>query len=330
MGALVPSLVADPAVGARALGGAVAAARAGRDRVGRRPGGPAPLRPRDDGLLEVAAADVSTEGLAEALAEQGVLVVRALAGPAEVAAVREAARSACRAVDGLIGAAPADDAPATVPFQQAGPLARHYQDLRHINRVCQGAMVADWPQALEPLVAVLAATALPEAIAGHLGEQPTLAVEKSVLRHVPAEVPPTPFFPTWLRGWHQDGTTWEDPSAAVNVWLAAERCGGATGLPGIELLPRSGGVALPLFSQGGPDGYEATVRRLLAAGPAVRPLLDAGDAVVFDGRLVHRTALADDCTASRASAELWFFAPSRFPGRLHPLALGPTATAELG
>lgn len=326
MAGFTPLLAEDARDGARGLAEALARSRHGRATAVDRPSGGGGLRRRGDGLSEVDAGDVTADSVRAALAELGVLVVRGAADPVVAAELRVAALEACRAVDGLVGLVPGDEAPTTVPFQHDGPLAEHFRNLRPVNRVCQGAMMSDWPQAFGPLIGALAATPLPEALAGYLGEAPSLAVEKTVLRHIPIDFnhDPAPFFPDSVRGWHQDGLLWEHPSAAVNVWLAGERCGGDTGLRGVELLPRPERVRLPAFTDGSPQGYAAAVLDLQRTHPAPHPVLEAGDALVFDGWFVHRTPPEAGYGTSRASAELWFFAPSAFPGRLHPLTLAPT------
>jgi len=47
--------------------------------------------------------------------------------------------------------------------------------------------------------------------------------------------------------------------------------------------------------------------------PIARPVLEAGDAMLFDHLLVHRTAVAPGMTRERHAIESWFFAPSAYP-----------------
>lgn len=335
---LVPELATDAHDSARGLERTIEHIRAERSAGGAHPSERGTgLRARPDGLVEVDVDDLAPEHLRTALADPGVLVVRGFLDAAGVADLRRAALDGCRAVDGLVGRARDGEAPATVPFQAGGPLAEHFAGLRPINRICLGAMVADWPAGFAPLLAGLARSSVVDTIAAHLGEKPSLAVEKSVVRHVPAELPAlagdgASLFPDHIRGWHQDGLPWERPADAVNVWVTAERCGGGTERRGIELIPRSGGRRLPRFAQMGSAGYAETIAALREANEPVHPDLEPGDAVMFDGTFVHRTPPQPGFTASRTSAELWFFAPSSFPSRLHPLtfATGDRAGAGAG
>jgi hypothetical protein len=58
-----------------------------------------------------------------------------------------------------------------------------------------------------------------------------------------------------------------------------------------------------------------------AAGgvPIIRPEFRAGDALLFDHLLVHRTAASPDMTRDRYAIEAWFFGPSAYPGEQLPL-----------
>ena len=51
----------------------------------------------------------------------------------------------------------------------------------------------------------------------------------------------------------------------------------------------------------------------------VRPEFEAGDALLFDHLLVHRTAGSPDDDRERYAIESWFFAPTAYPPGQLPL-----------
>ena len=70
-----------------------------------------------------------------------------------------------------------------------------------------------------------------------------------------------------------------------------------------EILPKDGGLGSVSIS-------DATVLRAAGDTPPVHPEFAAGDAVLFDERLVHRTHLTPGMTLPRFAIECWFFAPA--------------------
>jgi hypothetical protein len=51
-----------------------------------------------------------------------------------------------------------------------------------------------------------------------------------------------------------------------------------------------------------------------------RPRFEAGDALLFDERFLHKTGVSRGMTRPRHAVEAWFFAPSRFPETYQVLA----------
>ena len=51
----------------------------------------------------------------------------------------------------------------------------------------------------------------------------------------------------------------------------------------------------------------------------MRPIFEPGDALLFDERFLHRTAVEPEMTRERYAIESWFFAPSHYPGDQIPL-----------
>ena len=123
--------------------------------------------------------------------------------------------------------------------------------------------------------------------------------------------------------WHQDGALGIDFTAAgampgepesrlldvVTFWIPLAPCG--RDAPGLELIATPPGKLLR------PDELEtARLRETHAADAFVRPLMAAGDALVFGGDVVHRTHLAPSMTRARTSLELRCFPGGSLPVRL--------------
>ena len=121
--------------------------------------------------------------------------------------------------------------------------------------------------------------------------------------------------------WHQDGALGFDFSGVApergdatllamrTCWIALTACG--TDAPGIALLTD------PLTTLLGVDRLvDSAVRRSHADGAFWTPVMDPGDALVFDGVVLHRTHVAPSMRADRTSVELRFFDAARIPPRL--------------
>ena len=60
-------------------------------------------------------------------------------------------------------------------------------------------------------------------------------------------------------------------------------------------------------------------RRSPATRQILRPIFEAGDAILFDDMNLHRTAVAPEMTHERYAIESWFFAPSHYPDAQIPV-----------
>jgi len=156
-----------------------------------------------------------------------------------------------------------------------------------------------------------------------LGEQPVMSLEKSTLRRIPPDIAGTT--------WHQDGAFIQRGSRTVNVWVALNECGGTSPASGLEILPRRfreihkpsrpiAGDTVGENDRKVPLALDDdTVAALYAGGSPVLPHFLAGDALLFDEWLPHRTATGSGLTESRYALELWHFAPSAMPSAYTPL-----------
>ena len=113
--------------------------------------------------------------------------------------------------------------------------------------------------------------------------------------------------------WHQDGALGFDFLAhpegsadaralrqVVTCWIALTPCGREA--PSLELLAASTAGVLGLDALD-----DRALRRAHPAECLVRPVLDAGDALVFGGAVPHRTHVAPSMQRSRTSVELRAF-----------------------
>lgn len=164
-----------------------------------------------------------------------------------------------------------------------------------------------------------------EALELELGPAPLCNLDQSWVRH---GRPP--------HSWHQDGALRFDflahegrplPEDAVLemriVWIALTPCGERA--PGLEWIDA------PLDGLLRPSELaEDAVAARFGADRFVRPALAPGDALLFDGLLLHRTQRAAAMTEPRTSLELRFFRADCIPLRVAAdrfLPLGGPATS---
>ena len=151
-----------------------------------------------------------------------------------------------------------------------------------------------------------------------LGDQLACAVDQCWVRrqYAPARRPAGHA----THAWHQDGALGHDflrpgvPAAdalleMVTCWIALTPCG--RDAPGLELERGGVGRLLTLPSLG-----QTAARLDQDAGAAWRPELEPGDALLFDGGVVHRTDARPEMSRDRTSVELRFFAAADRPARL--------------
>jgi ectoine hydroxylase-related dioxygenase (phytanoyl-CoA dioxygenase family) len=132
--------------------------------------------------------------------------------------------------------------------------------------------------------------------------------------------------------WHQDGALHFDfatlqgeaPADALlpmlTCWVPLDDCG--VDAPGLEWLqPAPSSSPVPLLRPA--ELSDAALRARFPASAFEHPALAAGDALLFDGALVHRTHALPTMTRSRTSIELRFVAGGPRPARLAAETLRP-------
>lgn len=253
------------------------------------------------GALIVTPAELTPAVMRRGLLRHGCLLVRGWVPAARAARLRAAVDHAFDAYDaGQQGRA------APGPWYDPLEDLPGGRELREFGRAAQSVLTADAPRALYEFLETVYEMRLDQLIAAYLGERPTLDVKKCVLRKV-----------DWTCQhsiWHQDGAFLGPGIRTVNAWFALSDCG--RDAPGMDLFP----VRLDrLITTGEPgSGFDwaasaETIARELPGVAPWRPAFEAGDVILFDHYMMHRTAAAPGMTRLRYAIESWFFASSVYP-----------------
>lgn len=291
-----------------------------RDRL---PGEEAPLLVPTDttpagstGLIpEVPAANLDLSTLRTAILEHGSLIVRGLfREPAlngfipVIDAVLDACEKNSRGDPPLPGVYfnPTANMTGIMPNK-----AKELGNTRNFHRDSGSAMCVEAPSVAEALLEWYAAHGLQQLMTDYLGEPPCLTMKKWVLRRSR--------LPVAEAGWHQDGAFMGTDINSLNMWIPLNECGGTTGSPGMDVVPRR------LTRIASADGAQfdwsvSTSEVSSASGQWQSPVFNAGDAFFFDHFCLHRTQYGIDFSQARYAIETWFFGQSRFPKNQIPLA----------
>ena len=229
--------------------------------------------------------------------------MRGLIPPARVAQLIDDIDQTFTAQDAFFAGAPIlQTAPWYVPFEpesgaRLGPIK--------FVRGGGGVLTVESPRALFDVLDTFEEVGLAGYLADYLGERPVLAAKKFTLRRVPLEK---------TADWHQDGAFLGKGIRAVNVWVALSPCGEDS--PGLDVVARRMREIAPTGTEGAWFDWSVgapVVDRVAEGAPIQRPIFAAGDAVLFDEMLLHRTAVEPEMTRERYAIESWFFAPSHYP-----------------
>jgi phytanoyl-CoA dioxygenase PhyH len=258
-------------------------------------------------LPEVEPRDFTSETLRSGLVRHGCLKVRGLVSPARVEQLRNDIDNTMHAFEAWESDASTDPA-WFVPFATDRDPA-----LGNVRRWVTGGggvWTVDSPRAMFDAFETFGEIGIAEPLTGYLGERPALSVKKWTLRRVPV---------TSGTNWHQDGAFLGHGIRVVNFWLSLSHCGDTA--PGLDVLPRRMEL-LPTGTEGAIFDWsvgEGLVERVAGDEGIMRPIFEAGDALFFDERFLHRTAADPTMTHERYAIESWFFAPSRYPQDQLPL-----------
>jgi len=251
-------------------------------------------------IPEIAPADFDVARVRSALLNHGSLIVRGLVGPQRVA---QLTADIDRALDGydawFAGKGLATAAPWFEPFAHEPKKVE-----RKFRRDVGGVLVVDSPPSLFDVIDTFDAVGIRRIVTEFFGEQPALLAKKWTLRRVPHD--------TGDSGWHQDGSFMGGDIRSLNVWLALSHCGDTA--PGLDVVGRRLDDIVPTGTEGAWLDWNVSPLMVeqVAPGAVVRPIFEAGDALIFDHFNLHRTAAGPDMTNDRYAIEAWFLAPSTY------------------
>lgn len=260
------------------------------------------------GLPETDLAGLTAANLRAALLEHGTLVVRGVLSAADAQRLSDEIDECWKVSAGE--AEPSD--PTQELFRRFWPEASDdanphtfEQGIRNWIRAAGGVLLCDSPSIQFEVLDLYRRLGLHAVVEEYLGGRPLLSANKCTLRRVSPET---------VGGWHQDGAFLGTEIRAVNLWLTLTDCG--RDAPGMDVVARRLDDLVPT---GGPEAYfdwAASDRAVDdAAGPEgiVRPEFRAGDLVIFDELMMHRTATEPTMPNERRAIELWSFSAVAYP-----------------
>jgi hypothetical protein len=265
-----------------------------------RPPWPESVRDEFPGVAvpEVTGAELTVAHLRSAMQHHGVLLVRGLVAQDRVAVLVDDIERALTAYDAHING--------VVDEGLAGwyePFVRDDISDRTRKRKRGSIMTVESPPTMFDLLETFEAVGVSQIVREYFGEPPMLLARKGTLRRISCDGN--------TGGWHQDGAFMGVDVRSLNIWLALTHCGDDA--PGLDIvarrlteLVRTGGSAFAAWAAS-PDAAEE-----IAAGALVRPVFDAGDALIFDHLNLHRTAIDPGMLRDRYAIETWLFGPSTY------------------
>ena len=118
-----------------------------------------------------------------------------------------------------------------------------------------------------------------------------------------------------LSPFHQDSVAVPVPAPMLSCWVPLNRCGVTA--PGLEVVAQRLDSALPITDKPATNHVRMEIDAALVErhyGENLwHPEFDAGDAMLFDSKCVHRTHVTEAMSAVRYSVELRFVATSLAP-----------------
>jgi hypothetical protein len=260
-------------------------------------------------MVELEPSDLTVARLREGFATSGCVMVRGLIARSRAAALAEGIDRAFAGFDRQDHERPGGSTPWYKPFQP--PSGYRVGDRNKWVRASGAVWTVESPRMLFELCDLLDDTGVGRVVTEYLGERPALSANKCTMRRVPIDT---------STNWHQDGAFLGEDVRSVNLWLALSDCGADS--PGLEILPRRLDTVLPTGTEGAffPWSVSPEIVRE-AAGETALLTRDfrAGDALLFDHMLLHRTAAGPNMKRERYAMETWLFAPSSYPGGQIPL-----------
>jgi hypothetical protein len=261
-------------------------------------------------LREFRAGEVTPAKLREGIARNGCVMLRQLITPRRAAELASGIDRVFAEFDArAAGDATGGDTGWYLPFQP--PAGSRVGDRHKWVRAGGAIWTVESPRMLFELCELLDDTGIGELATAHLGERPALSANKCTLRRVPVDT---------NTNWHQDGAFLGAGVRSLNLWLVLSDCSADS--PGLEIVPRRLDTVLPTGTEGAmfPWSVSPEIAQQAAGDtPILARDFRAGDALVFDHMLLHRTGVKPNMTRERYAMETWLFAPSSYPDGQIPL-----------
>jgi hypothetical protein len=257
------------------------------------------------GLPEIPASALSADALRSGIVHHGALIVRGLVPPERVALLIDDIDRTFVARDAFFEGTPVTE---TVPWYEPFEPDRGTEAIGPIRKWVRGGggvLTVESPRSMFDVLDTFDAAGLNGPLTEYLGERPVLSAKKWTLRRVPLDI---------TADWHQDGAFLGNDIRAINVWVTLTHCGDDA--PGLDVV---GGRVNEIVTTGTEGAWfdwsvgDPVVREVARDLPILRPILEAGDAMLFDDLFLHRTAIEPEMTHERYAIESWFFAPSHYP-----------------
>ncbi len=269
----------------------------------------------EDGAVELSYAqemptcsldEVTPEMIRAAFRDRGCLYIPGALGGEDVEILRDAIESAQNAARDEEG----DPTWFSPPKLGNRDAMMKLASVRRWSLAAGGTLAIDSPRAMYRICDVYDRHGIRAMAERYLGEPPVFSHSKFMLWRVEGTGEES--------GWHQDGRFLGDKIdiASINLWTALTDCGAGEDAPGMELvLDYPDHYIMPAedshFDWSVSDNQVDEMYR--GKVPVVIPTFKAGDMLLFDHWLLHRSSrLAEQCNR-RYAIESWFFAPSVFP-----------------
>lgn len=280
--------------------------------------GDTPKYPAKPEVPEVSAEEFTAQVLREAIAAHGSLIVRGLFPAAQVSSMKSSIDRVLEAYETPHKVRlttsnhyfnPPENLVSMMPEKAMG-----LEALRLFSAAGGSALCVESPSIAEMLLEFYEHHGLKDVVTQYMHEPPVLSVKKWVLRRSELPIPKA--------GWHQDGAFMGSDINTLNLWFPLTECGGASGAPGMDLIPARLSEIIKaeegaIFDWSVSDDQAYAVSG--AAGP-ISPVFNPGDAFFFDHFYLHRTQYRDDFIKQRYAIETWFFGSSSFPKDQVPIA----------
>jgi hypothetical protein len=268
--------------------------------------------PDEGELAEFGPGDVTPELVRAAILRDGFILIRGLVDRDEALRFGEEIDKSFEEREKVLSSShPAEEG----YYEEFMARTAEYQEALRVRpwiREGGGVLAIDCPKLFAQMLELFRKAELPRLVAGYLGEQPLISLQKTTLRKAEPSVP---------GAWHQDGSFMGDVRA-LNLWLSLSRCGDES--PGLDMVPRR--LDYLVTSQTEEAVLDIQVSQAMAekaAGdrPIIRPIFEPGDALLFDDLFLHQTGSDPSMPKPRYAVENWFFGPSGFPAEYGPLVV---------